>query len=94
MYTKKYLKKLISFNTISDRSNLELISYCEEIFESSGYKIKENAKGEKKSIFACYFIIFVIYDKYTRRYHRCFMNNYVDFPQNGQFLSHHLSFVT
>jgi acetylornithine deacetylase len=50
MTSIEILKKLISFNTISSSSNLELISFCKQILENAGAKItiiknKEETKG-------------------------------------------------
>jgi len=48
------LEKLISFNTVSSNSNLEIISYCEKILKDAGAKITliKNKEGTKANLFA------------------------------------------
>jgi len=50
MTSIEILKKLISFDTVSSNSNLELISFCKQILENAGAKVtiiknKEETKG-------------------------------------------------
>jgi len=39
MNSIQILEKLISFNTVSSNSNLDIISYCEKILKDAGAKI-------------------------------------------------------
>ena len=39
MNSIQILEKLISFDTVSSNSNLEIISYCEKILKDAGAKI-------------------------------------------------------
>ena len=52
MTSIEILKKLISFDTISSNSNLELISFCKQILENAGAKVTIiKNKEEQKVIF-------------------------------------------
>ncbi len=54
MNSIQILEKLISFNTVSSNSNLEIISYCEKILKDAGAKITiiKNKEGTKANLFA------------------------------------------
>jgi acetylornithine deacetylase len=51
---QEMLTKLVSFNTVSDRSNLELISFVEEYLSSHGISSVRvpDETGEKAALFA------------------------------------------
>ena len=48
------LEKLISFDTVSSNSNLELISYCEKLLKDAGAEITliSNKEKTKANLFA------------------------------------------
>tara|TARA_B100000700_G_scaffold103837_1_gene117251 strand:+ start:132 stop:1286 length:1155 start_codon:yes stop_codon:yes gene_type:complete len=54
MNSIQILEKLISFNTVSSNSNLELISYCEKILKDAGAEITliKNKEETKANLFA------------------------------------------
>ena len=54
MNSIQILEKLISFNTVSSNSNLEIISYCEKILKDAGAKITliKNKEETKANLFA------------------------------------------
>ena len=54
MNSIQILKKLISFDTVSSNSNLELLSFCEKILKDAGAKITliKNKEGTKGNLFA------------------------------------------
>lgn len=49
---KEIFKRLISYNTVSCNSNLELIFYCQELLKNSGYRIKLFGTKNKRGLFA------------------------------------------
>ena len=54
MNSIQILEKLISFNTVSSNSNLDIISYCEKILKDAGAKITliKNKEETKANLFA------------------------------------------
>ena len=54
MNSIQILEKLISFDTVSSNSNLEIISYCEKILKDAGAKITliKNTEETKANLFA------------------------------------------
>ena len=54
MHSYQILEKLISFNTISSNSNLELMSFCENLLKDIGAKISiiKNHEENKCNLFA------------------------------------------
>ena len=54
MNSIQILEKLISFNTVSSNSNLDIISYCEKILKDAEAKITliKNKKETKANLFA------------------------------------------
>ncbi|MDC0161806.1 acetylornithine deacetylase [bacterium] len=54
MNSTQILERLISFDTISSNSNLELISYCEKLLKNAGAEITiiQNKAGTKSNLFA------------------------------------------
>ena len=54
MNSIQILEKLISFDTVSSNSNLEIISYCEKILKDAGAKITliKNKEETKANLFA------------------------------------------
>jgi len=54
MNSIQILEKLISFDTVSSNSNLELISYCEKLLKDAGAEITliTNKEGAKANLFA------------------------------------------
>ena len=54
MNSIQILEKLISFDTVSSNSNLELISYCEKLLTDAGAEITliTNKEGTKANLFA------------------------------------------
>ena len=57
MTSIEILKKLISFDTVSSNSNLELISFCKQILENAGAKVTiiKNKEETKGNLFATVF---------------------------------------
>ena len=54
MNSIQILEKLISFDTVSSNSNLEIISYCEKILKDAGAKttLIKNREETKANLFA------------------------------------------
>ena len=54
MNSIQILEKLISFDTVSSNSNLEIISYCEKILKDAGAEITliKNTEETKANLFA------------------------------------------
>ena len=54
MNSIQILEKLISFDTVSSNSNLELLSFCEKLLKDAGAKITliKNKEGTKGNLFA------------------------------------------
>ena len=54
MNSIQILKQLISFDTVSSNSNLELISYCEKLLKDAGAEITliKNKEETKANLFA------------------------------------------
>jgi len=54
MNSIQILKKLISFDTVSSNSNLELLSFCEKLLKDTGAEITliKNKEGTKGNLFA------------------------------------------
>lgn len=48
---KKILEKIIAYNTVSDKSNLELVNFVEQKAKDLGYQTKTYQRGDKANLF-------------------------------------------
>ena len=44
MQTKEILKELVSFNTIKDNQNEEIMNYIQKLLEAKGFKVEYKSK--------------------------------------------------